>query len=332
MKQSTAFDSILGQDAAVRRLRQIIERKSLPGAMLFTGPESVGKYLVAVSFAMAVNCDEREDSNIYGCGICGSCHRIEAGIHPDVLTVRPDGNHIKIGQIRDLIEKISTRPKEASTRFVMIDGVSLMTVEAANALLKSLEEPPLNTVFILISSSMLSVLPTIRSRCCNIGFMPLETESVEHILSGKLEYSHEVASSASLMSDGGVRSAVAAIEKGWSERLFWLCSETAALKTMSLPVILALAEEMTRKGDDIKTALEIIKGFFRDLAVFRYKPDSIRSRDSIAVLGRAARYYEDHELVSILEKVHEAQRSLELNAVSRLAVETLFLKIAGFIK
>lgn len=332
MKQIPAFEAVLGQDRAIAQLRQLLESKSVPGAMLFIGPVSVGKFLSAISFAMTANCCEEDRDSIIGCRVCGSCSRIKSGNHPDILIIKPDGNYIKIGQIRELIEKISTRPKEAFTRFIIIDGASAMTVEASNALLKSLEEPPHNTVFILISSSMLSVLPTIRSRCCHIGFSPLRRKTLEMILTSSLGYPSEVSISASLMSEGSVRTAVDAIEKGWTEKRRWLYSEVAALRNRSLPVILALAEDLSQKSDDIKASLEIIKSLFRDLAVFRYRPDIFFNHDLKYVLESALPNYQEQELVSILEKVHESQRSLELNAVSRLILETLFLKIAGFHK
>ncbi|WP_084156149.1 DNA polymerase III subunit delta' [Desulforegula conservatrix] len=332
MKHIPAFDAVLGQDRAIAQLKQLLASKSVPGAMLFTGPASVGKFLTAISFAMAANCCEEGSDSIIGCRVCGSCSRIKSGNHPDVIIIKPDGNYIKIGQIRELIEKISTRPKEALTRFIIIDGASTMTVEASNALLKSLEEPPQNTVFILVSSSMMSVLPTIRSRCCHIGFSPLGRKALEMILISSVGYTSEISASASLMSDGSVRTAVDAIEKGWIEKRRWLYSEVAALRNRSLPVILALAEDLAQKSDDIKASLEIIKSFFRDLVVYRYRPEVFMGHDLKSVLETALPYYQDSELVRMLEKVHESQRSLELNAVSRLVLEMLFLKIAGFHK
>lgn len=332
LEHTAVFDSILGQDKAISRLRQIIDKNALPGAMLFTGPDGVGKCLASVSLAMTVNCKFFLENSGEGCGVCNSCSRIKSGNHPDVMMIRPDGNFVKIGQIRDLIEKISIRPKEASIRFVIIDGASNMTLEASNALLKSLEEPPQKTCFILISSSMLSVLPTIRSRCCNIGFSPLSRETVEKILSKLHGYGSEISTPAAAMSDGSVKAAISAIEKGWAERRRWLYQEIASLRNKSLQAVLALAEEISAKSDDVRTSLEITKICFRDLAVFRHSPDSVYGKDLIPLLERTSSFYEDRDLVAILERVHEAQRSIELNAVSRLVLETLFLKIAGFIK
>lgn len=332
MEDSGVFDLVLGQDEAIKRLRQIISKNALPGAMLFTGPEGVGKCLAAVSLAMSVNCCAMTGIKGEGCGVCGSCQRIKSGNHPDVLIIRPDGNYIKIGQIRELLEKISIRPKEASVRFIIIDGASSMNIEASNALLKSLEEPPQRTCFILIASSMVSLLPTIRSRCCNIGFSPLSRENLEMILSGVHGYGPEISSAAAAISGGSVKSAFFAIEKGWIERRKWLCSEISSLRSRPLGYVLALAEEISVKGDGVDTSLEIIKIFFRDLAIFRHRADAVYGNDFSALLEKASKYYDETELFSILEKIHEAQRSIGLNAVSRLVLETLFLKIAGFIK
>jgi len=161
---------------------------------------------------------------------------------------------------------------------------------------------------------------------------PLGRKTLEMILISSVGYTSEISASASLMSDGSVRTAVDAIEKGWIEKRRWLYSEVAALRNRSLPVILALAEDLAQKSDDIKASLEIIKSFFRDLVVFRYRPEVFVGHDLKSVLETALPYYQESELVSMLEKVHESQRSLELNAVSRLVLEMLFLKIAGFHK
>lgn len=314
------------------QLRRLLSSGSMPGGLLFIGPESTGKLLTAQAVAMSANCQREADKPQEGCGVCSSCSRIRSGNHPDVFLIKPDGNFIKIGQIRELIDKISTRPKEAFVRFVVIDGAHTMNLEASNALLKSLEEPPRNTVFILISTSLMSVLPTIRSRCIQIGFSPLGADIIGKILTSVLGYPSKDSESAAMMSGGGVRMSVEAIEKGWLDKRRWLYSELATIRSRTIPAVLALAEDLSHKGEEIKSYLEIVKTFFRDLVVLKYRKDSFCGSELEVLLSSAMPQYQENEIVALLGKVHEAQRSLELNAVSRLVLEMLFLKIAGFHK
>ena len=151
----------------------------VPHALLFVGPPGIGKKKTAFAFLQALNC-ERELGE--GCGSCRCCERIERLTHPDVLLVSPDGGAIKIGQVREVISTLSLRPLEARWRAVVVDGAELMTKEAANAFLKTLEEPPPQVVIILVASRLDALPLTVSSRCQIVKFSPLRDEEVEEVL------------------------------------------------------------------------------------------------------------------------------------------------------
>jgi DNA polymerase-3 subunit delta' len=167
------LSQIRGQDRAIARLRAAVAADRVAHAYLFAGPVGSGKHATAVAFAAAVNCDELPGE---GCGRCASCERIAAGIHPDVRTLEPQGaaHIIPIQTIRaEVVAAVGLPPHEARVRFFLIEEAAELQPAAANTLLKTLEEPPASTRFILGTAAPDKLLPTIRSRCQKVGFAAL---------------------------------------------------------------------------------------------------------------------------------------------------------------
>ena len=157
-------EGIVGQAFAQRMLANMIRREMIPHAALLWGPAGVGKLSLAKSFAAALNCTGRGDS-VSACGSCSSCRLLASGNHPDVRVVEPDRRNIGIDQIRDTIEAVSYRSYSSKWKVWIFRHADLMTEQAANSLLKILEDPPSNTVFILTAQNLYSILPTVVSRC-----------------------------------------------------------------------------------------------------------------------------------------------------------------------
>ncbi len=172
--------SFYGQHQARKLLGRSLDSGRVAHAYLFRGPEGVGKQLFARGLAAAVNC--REQLGLVSCGICPSCRKFAAESHPDFLQVSPEQGAIKIAQVRELIKKLSFAPYEARTRVVLIEDVHAMRQEAANCLLKTLEEPRENNLLILTADSAATVLQTIVSRCQTIPFYALTPEETTEIL------------------------------------------------------------------------------------------------------------------------------------------------------
>jgi len=152
------FSEIIGHEHNIKVLLRSIERGRLHHAHIFSGPEGVGKRLTAVSLAKALNCREMVADF---CGHCVSCKKIDDGNHPDVKIVVPDGQFIKIDQIRDLQHDLQFRPFEGKKRVFIIDSADKMGLPAANSLLKTLEEPPRDSILILVTANLHSLLPAL---------------------------------------------------------------------------------------------------------------------------------------------------------------------------
>ena len=165
------FSKIIGQERAVRFLKQVIAGEKIPHAYLFVGIPGIGKTTTALALTRVINC--REPANEEGCGRCPSCRQIMSGNFPDLERLDPDGNTIKIEQIRQLSRTFGFKPVSGKYRVSIIQRANRMTEEAANAFLKTLEEPPERNILILNVTEPLDLLQTIVSRCQKVPFRPI---------------------------------------------------------------------------------------------------------------------------------------------------------------
>ena len=140
---------------------------------LFLGNEGIGKKVVALQFAKALNCLEGEAERGDACDHCSSCKKIDHALHPDVLLIEPEGQNIKVDQVRQMQRELAYKPYEGKRRVCILTAADRMAPDIPNTLLKTLEEPPLHTVIILLANNSRFILPTILSRCQPIRFNPL---------------------------------------------------------------------------------------------------------------------------------------------------------------
>ena len=179
-----AFRDVIGHRRIVALLARSVARDSLPPSLIFAGPAGVGKRLTATALAQALNCQSPvgslQSAGIDACGTCAACTRITRGVHPDVLVVEPgDTGSIKIEQVRDVVDRAGYRPFEGKRRVVVIDEADALLPAAQNALLKTLEEPPSMSVFVLVTARPDVLLPTVRSRCIRLWFAEGAREEIE---------------------------------------------------------------------------------------------------------------------------------------------------------
>lgn len=186
------FRDVIGHRKLVGLLARAVSRESLPPSLILAGPSGVGKRLLAIATAQALNCRSAraggpsaagEGTSIDACGSCAVCTRIARGVHPDVLIVEPgESGTIKIEQVREVIDRAAYRPFEGRRRVVIIDDADALVSAAQSALLKTLEEPPSLSVFMLVTSRPDVLLPTVRSRCPRLRFRPLGPDEVAEAL------------------------------------------------------------------------------------------------------------------------------------------------------
>jgi DNA polymerase-3 subunit delta' len=176
------FREINGHRRLVELLARSVERGTLPPSLIFAGPPGAGKRETAIALAQSLNCTNPQtpnpesrisnpDLSVDACGRCAACSRIARGVHPDVLVLEPgDTGLIRVDQVRDVIERAAYRPFEGKRRVAIIDDADALMPQAQNALLKTLEEPPPSSVFVLITTRPDVLLPTVQSRCIRLSF------------------------------------------------------------------------------------------------------------------------------------------------------------------
>jgi DNA polymerase-3 subunit delta' len=207
------FSSVTGHRPVIELLARAVTRQALPPSLIFAGPDGVGKRRTALALAQALNCEHPRTTGPGGadaCGRCASCTRIARGVHADILIIEPgDSGSIKVDQVREAIDRAAYRPFEGRRRVVMVDEADALQSEAQNALLKTLEEPPAASVFVLITARPDVLLPTVRSRCQRIRFGPLSPHDVAAVLMADHGFADADARAAAAASDGSVGRALA---------------------------------------------------------------------------------------------------------------------------
>lgn len=302
--------------------------------------DGVGKKTTALRFAMAANCQAQDhdgsavdtrctESLLACCGQCPSCKKIKAGAHPDVLLMIPGGTAIRIDQVRSLCGQLAMKPYEARRRFAIISDAQAMNIEAANALLKVLEEPPDRTILILTADQASDLLPTIVSRCQIIRFHPISrTVLAEHLKTCGSLSAEEAAARASLANGSFARAFDPKLEE-WMPRRLWLIKQAATLPSASNSARLAFAEALAKDKSRLEDALEILKLWFRDLLVWRYDPNRIVNTDLAGQLWPAARVETALGLLAKIKGIGAAQQAIAGNANARLVMETLVRRLAA---
>jgi DNA polymerase-3 subunit delta' len=199
-----ALRDVIGQDRAIGILLRTIERGRVPSAYLFAGESGIGKKFAALNLAKALNClktgssDELQvksngmsgdselrtmnSEHVDACDACPSCEKINAVTHPDLVMITPEKGEIRVGEIRAVEESLSFKPFEGRRKVVIIDDADSMNPSAANAFLKTLEEPPEESLLILIAAHPDRLQETIRSRCCRINFAPLSPGACREVI------------------------------------------------------------------------------------------------------------------------------------------------------
>jgi len=333
----SGFETIIGQQLPVRILQTLLRSATLPHAMLFTGMAGVGKRTTARIVAMALNCRDSERAPDRPCGRCRSCRQILSGNHPDVPLIEPQGNLLRIDQIRKLLAALAMKPFSAKYRVVIVADAQTMNPEAANALLKMLEEPPANTTLILTALQKSDLLPTIVSRCRHIRFNPLSLQDVMTLLKSVPEVPEGFAETAATLSGGSFNRARQLAMPVWQARRNWLVRAAgldrpgpSGSQRPSMATALAFAAQLAQKKDQVQDLLEILKTWIRDLCIWPYHPALVINSDHKETLDRVRAGLDDRQLLSMWQALEKAQKDIAAKANLRLSVDVMALSMAGY--
>lgn len=328
------FGSVRGHDSQKEFLAGSVARDRVAHAYLFCGPEGVGKKLVALEFAKLVNCAEPvKDGG--DCG-CLSCSKTERGLNPDVhLFDYPDEKTIKVGHVREDVENVvHLSPYENPYKVFIIDGAERMNFNAQNAFLKTLEEPPRNSVIILITPLADLLIPTVRSRCQAVMFRPLPEEEVRRFLESE-KPEEENPGLVSRISGGSIGKAMGTDEDYMRKRTEYLLC--AARVDARKPLTLFDSVEKMRKEikgggpGELGTVFDVLSSWIRDAIVLKTSGDGEKITNA-DMSGQIGEYAEKRDVGELLEKFRALEETMERissnNANVEVSLENLLLRFS----
>jgi DNA polymerase-3 subunit delta' len=315
-----AFSEIIGQEQAIGFLKGVMVGGKLPHAYLFAGISGIGKTTTALALTQAINCMERVNEE--ACGQCQPCRQVKSGNFPDLIFVEPDGRNIKIEQIRDLNRALSFKPISGGYRVSIIRQAEMMTDEAANSLLKTLEEPPPNNIIILNVTEPLALFPTIVSRCQKVLFRPIPARAIADWLMRSQPLEEDKAHVLAKISEGSLGRAIRMYEDEFIKKREYLISRLIQLPGLSWEEALEMALEHKRRRKesdadeigkgDLYDLLSIWKSWYRDLLLtkLRCPAEFLINVDFSQKLKNIARHFKIENLIESFHMVDHSQRDL----------------------
>jgi DNA polymerase-3 subunit delta' len=335
------FRSLVRHHRLVTLLSRAVARNTLPPALLLAGPAGVGKRRVATALASAINCLQpvtTEELPRDACGECASCRRIARAVHPDVIIIEPgDSGTIKIEEVRDVIKRAGYRPFEARRRVVIIDEADALVPQAQNALLKTLEEPPSASIFVLVSSMADALLPTVLSRTPRLRFGTLSSNDIADVLVRDHEYEESDARAAAADAEGSVaralsvESADVAEARATAQRLLQQAARITD-PVRRLDVVKDLTGKKSTPAaerEQLAACLRVMGSLLRDLGVLALRGDEqmIVNLDLRSELDRLSQSYDSRRSVRAYNAVDEALAAIERNASTKVVADWLVLQL-----
>jgi DNA polymerase-3 subunit delta' len=316
------FAEIIGQKNQLENLCQALANNRLHHAYLFTGPEGVGKRTTALALAMALHCMEKIGDF---CGRCAECARIKNRNHPDVRLIEPlsDKKEISIQQIRGLEKELRFRSFSGGRKIAIVDPASLLNPASQNALLKTLEEPPRDSLLILIAASAGALLPTLRSRCLRLRFGPLPRQSIADFLASEKRMRPEEAELLAAFSMGSLGAALEMDGEELRERRRVWGGVLSALKAGDYRGPMEAAEALAASRDEALEFLQWAESWYRDLLVYGLRQDAegVVNLDMLQELERQAAEVSVEHVLSAAANAAGAARKIQRNLNRRMVLE-----------
>lgn len=317
------LDNIIGQSALITQLKRLISLNLIGHAYVFSGTAGIGKKTVAIAFIKDLLCKNPDYEN---CN-CISCRTLNEGTNPDFYEVISDKKSIGVDSIRELQADAAHRPIYGERKVYLIADAELMTVQAQNCLLKTLEEPPEYVVIILLTTSFEALLPTIQSRSVNLRMAPYNDEEMKRIIYSLYSVPEEELQFILKFSNGIPLNAIRMIEEGKIKDL-----RSSVFQLLEKPDNFthyeSLRKTLLENREELSTVFDVLLSIYRDCLMFNYGMENkLINSDKKDIIRDIAASYANHKLFEKIKRLEEMRQNFKYNINFQLGVDALLVEI-----
>ena len=322
------FKDIIGQESIKKHLQTAIKTGNLSHAYIINGEYGSGRQTIASALAKTIQCQSKTDDTD-SCGVCTSCKQAESHNHPDIKYITHDKTSISVNDIREQLNNdISIKPYSSEYKIYIIPDANKMTEQAQNALLKTIEEPPVYAIIILLTENCDSLLPTIRSRCVTLTMNPIEKDKICTYLENKFQLEPEQAQIAANYCQGNIGKAIRfASSSDFIEMKNQVLKLLKNLDSMDIASIIDTIKEFSTHKNDINDYLDLMLLWYRDVLMFKVTKDAnlLLYSDEYSAISEQATKRDYENIENIIAAIDKAKVRLKANVNFDVTIELMIL-------
>lgn len=322
------FKDIIGQESIKKHLQTAIKTGNLSHAYIINGEYGSGRQTIASALAKTIQCQSKTDDTD-ACGVCTSCKQAESHNHPDIKYITHDKTSISVNDIREQLNNdISIKPYSSEYKIYIIPDANKMTEQAQNALLKTIEEPPVYAIVILLTENCDSLLPTIRSRCVTLTMNPVEKDKICTYLENKFQLEPEQAQIAANYCQGNIGKAIRfASSSDFIEMKNQVLKLLKNLDSMDIASIIDTIKEFSTHKNDINDYLDLMLLWYRDVLMFKVTKDAnlLLYSDEYSAISEQATKRDYENIENIIAAIDKAKVRLKANVNFDVTIELMIL-------
>ena len=322
------FKDIIGQESIKKHLQTAIKTGNLSHAYIINGEYGSGRQTIASALAKTIQCQSKTDDTD-ACGVCTSCKQAESHNHPDIKYITHDKTSIIVNDIREQLNNdISIKPYSSEYKIYIIPDANKMTEQAQNALLKTIEEPPVYAIIILLTENCDSLLPTIRSRCVTLTMNPIEKDKICTYLENKFQLEPEQAQIAANYCQGNIGKAIRfASSSDFIEMKNQVLKLLKNLDSMDIASIIDTIKEFSTHKNDINDYLDLMLLWYRDVLMFKVTKDAnlLLYSDEYSAISEQATKRDYENIENIIAAIDKAKVRLKANVNFDVTIELMIL-------
>lgn len=322
------FKDIIGQESIKKHLQTAIKTGNLSHAYIINGEYGSGRQTIASALAKTIQCQSKTDDTD-ACGVCTSCKQAESHNHPDIKYITHDKTSISVNDIREQLNNdISIKPYSSEYKIYIIPDANKMTEQAQNALLKTIEEPPVYAIIILLTENCDSLLPTIRSRCVTLTMNPVDKDKICTYLENKFQLEPEQAQIAANYCQGNIGKAIRfASSSDFIEMKNQVLKLLKNLDSMDIASIIDTIKEFSTHKNDINDYLDLMLLWYRDVLMFKVTKDAnlLLYSDEYSAVSEQATKRDYENIENIIAAIDKAKVRLKANVNFDVTIELMIL-------